>query len=198
MFCTVFALGTDVDTGCWLPGTQCRRWASSYTLPVRDLDVLAQESCTKKAQTTTFRLPGLFLLYCPHGICLGYDFSLYGIILSSHLTLHTVRTCVGILVQILADESTRVSPYDVLYFVQPAQTWYVLDMTLKWWYACSHLHIDVISAPPILIYDNACNTHEYIMSRESKFMEKCSLFIDRLHMYGRVPSVSRCTQTSWC
>jgi len=64
----------DLDAGCWLPSTDCRRWSDSYTLPVRRPTdgPVALDPCTKIATKTSFRLPGLFLMYCPHGVCLGY------------------------------------------------------------------------------------------------------------------------------
>jgi len=35
----------------------------------------------------------------------------------------------------------------------------------------------------MIIYDNACNFHHYVASREPEYFAKTALFIDRMHMY---------------
>jgi len=72
----VVGLSDDMKNGCFLPGSPgCRPFSATYTtktrssLPEDDCDV--EFGCKKDTRASKFKLPGLFLYTCPHGICLG-------------------------------------------------------------------------------------------------------------------------------
>lgn len=54
-----------------------------------------------------------------------------------------------------------------------------------------------IAAPKMLIYDNGCNAHCYLINREPAFFESTSVYIDRLHMYV-VTRIIAVTQPDRC
>ena len=102
-----------------------------------DLKLLSQEkdSCRKYATHHPTLTPGIFTLYCPHGICYGFE------VMRNH-------------------ESPR-TPFQIFFtrFLQP---------------------------PKVIIYDNACKLHQYILNREPDHFKSTKFLIDRFHWKGHV------------
>ena len=50
----------------------------------------------------------------------------------------------------------------------------------------THVQISFIVAPEVVIYDNGCNLHNYILNREPHFFRKTQFLIDRFHWPNHV------------
>jgi hypothetical protein len=58
----------------WYPGVQGLKPAATYDIKTRDSDSHCRESfCQHKFSTCATLFPGLFIVMCLHGICLGYN-----------------------------------------------------------------------------------------------------------------------------
>lgn len=69
----------DLLNGCYLPGNSgCRTKGARYKTATRDAlgtdGASAEEnmSCKKEVRKGRFKLPGVFIYSCPHGLILGY------------------------------------------------------------------------------------------------------------------------------
>lgn len=40
------------------------------------------------------------------------------------------------------------------------------------------------AAPKLIVYDNACNLHKYVLRRAPQFFSNTAFRIDRLHIYN--------------
>lgn len=72
-----FALD-DLLHGTFLPGNSgVRATRSEYEAKTRSTQGDGDEdfTCKKKTRKAQFKLPGIFLYTCPHGVILGYVFS---------------------------------------------------------------------------------------------------------------------------
>lgn len=64
-------LQRDMDCGFWCPGAPLRN-KKVYRMPTREGDASAAESCDKRRQGHPTLMPGVFSVWCPHGICLAF------------------------------------------------------------------------------------------------------------------------------
>ena len=94
-----------------------------------------KDSCRKHASHHPTLTPGIFTLYCPHGICYGFE------VMRSY-------------------ESPRI-PFQI--------------------FLTRFLH-----PPKVIIYDNACKLHQYILNREPDHFKATKFLVDRFHWRGHV------------
>ena len=110
------------------PVREVRNYSCDNKTPCQQND-----SCRKYASHHPTLTPGIFTLYCPHGICYGFE------VMRSH-------------------ESPRI-PFQIFLtrFLQP---------------------------PKVIIYDNACKLHHYILNREPNHFKSTKFLVDRFHWKG--------------
>ena len=72
--------------------------------------------------------------------------------------------------------------YHQFIVVYPSLRYHVMLIT-------SFLLTPFISAPHVVIYDNGCNLHSYILNREPHFFEKTRFLVDRFHWPNHVGKI---------
>jgi hypothetical protein len=94
-----------------------------------------QDACRKYSSSHPTLTPGIFTIYCPHGVCCGFE------VMRSH-------------------ESPK-HPFEIFFtrFETP---------------------------PDIIVYDNCCKLHQYILNRQPFHFKSTSFFVDRFHWRGHV------------
>ena len=97
-----------------------------------------QDACRKYSSTHPTLTPGIFTIYCLHGVCCGFE------VMRSH-------------------ESPK-HPFEIF--------------------------LTRFEIPPaIIIYDNSCKLHQYILNRHLSHFKNTS-FVDRFHWRGHVGCAS--------
>jgi len=91
--------------------------------------------CRKETSRHKTLTPGLFTMFCPHGICLGF--------------------------QIMSSPESPRTPFDIL----------VRRFSVM---------------PKLIVYDNACKLHLYVLKREPLRFQNTRFMVDRMHYKGHV------------
>ncbi|XP_052683945.1 uncharacterized protein LOC128168947 [Crassostrea angulata] len=88
------------------------------------------ESCRKDSTRHPTLLPGIFTVFCEHGICYGF--------------------------QIMENNESPNVPF-------------------------TFIRTRFLTAPSVVIYDNACNLHAYFLNRDPLFVQNTTFAVDNLH-----------------
>lgn len=119
--------------------------------------------CTKGYNAHPSLTPGIFTLFCPHGMFLLCSIYIMHIHISSGI-------CYGFEAMRLHESPN--TPFSILYERFPEGK--LPNMIVS---KCMH----TLTGPSKLIYDNGCNLHNYCLNREPDFFMKTRFFVDRFH-----------------
>ena len=106
-----------------------------------------QDACRKYSSNHPTLTPGIFTIYCPHGVCCGFE------VMKTH-------------------ESPK-HPFEI--FLTRFE-----------------------SPPKIIIYDNSCKLHQYILNREPTHFKDTLFFVDRFHWRGHIGCSSGYSLDKYC
>lgn len=117
----------DTENISYFPTLEVVRGRGLYS---SDKDITRARECTKMSRGHPSLLPGIFTLFCNHGVCYGFEVMKY-------------------------HESPNV-PFTILRS------------------RCKE-------APSLVVYDNACNLHQYCINRDPDFFKNTAFRVDALH-----------------